>query len=218
MNMTIDDFVFGDSRSKAVAHALVSGRLKIPANGKSAIVLYGEAGTGKTTLAKHLPKLITQENELDVRWIDCHNSAEHKMSSKIAQVFEQNKYISPNQCDTHFFVFDEADGMDGKRSDDNMRKLKLLLNSTNQVSILTTNYLERIDKAILSRAHVLNMNTSGSACDYEQKIQRFAQDTIQRELTQQELQNVVRNGDVSWRDMRTEVEMLDLYAELLNTL
>jgi hypothetical protein len=60
------------------------------------------------------------------------------------------------------------------------------------------------------------MNTTGSATDYEQKIQRFAQDTIQRELTQQELKQVVKNGSESWRDMLSEVEMVDVYAELLS--
>jgi DNA replication protein DnaC len=49
---TIDDIIFGNAESKLRIEDIVSGAEPLPYSGKSAILLYGVFGTGKTTLAK----------------------------------------------------------------------------------------------------------------------------------------------------------------------
>jgi len=51
---TIDDIIFGSSESRLRIEDIVSNTEAIPSGGKSAILLYGVFGTGKTTLAKML--------------------------------------------------------------------------------------------------------------------------------------------------------------------
>ena len=54
----IGDIIWGNTESRLRIEDIVSGAEAIPSSGKSAILLYGVFGTGKTTLAKMLPNAI----------------------------------------------------------------------------------------------------------------------------------------------------------------
>ena len=52
---TLNDIIFGNPESKLRIYDIVTGAEPLPSSGKSAILLYGVYGTGKTTMAKMLP-------------------------------------------------------------------------------------------------------------------------------------------------------------------
>jgi DNA replication protein DnaC len=54
----IGDIIWGNAESRLRIEDIVSGAEALPYCGKSAILLYGVFGTGKTTLAKMLPNAI----------------------------------------------------------------------------------------------------------------------------------------------------------------
>ena len=55
---TIKDIIWGNAESRLRIEDIVSGAEALPYCGKSAILLYGAFGTGKTTLANLLPNAI----------------------------------------------------------------------------------------------------------------------------------------------------------------
>jgi Holliday junction resolvasome RuvABC ATP-dependent DNA helicase subunit len=54
----IGDIIWGNAEGRMRIEDIVSGTEALPYCGKSAILLYGVFGTGKTTLAKILPQAI----------------------------------------------------------------------------------------------------------------------------------------------------------------
>ena len=57
---TLNDIIFGNPESKLRIYDIVTGSESLPSSGKSAILLYGTWGTGKTTMATMLPNAIEQ--------------------------------------------------------------------------------------------------------------------------------------------------------------
>lgn len=124
---------------------------------KNATLLYGETGTGKTTLAKYvayklkLPYLYLNFSHV----IDSHMG---KTSTSLNHIFE---YVRRTPC---VFVIDEIDAIAIRRSnssdqgcDGEMNRITITLmqeidNLPNDVIIIAaTNRMDRIDEALLSR-------------------------------------------------------------------
>ena len=161
---TIDDIIFGNTESKLRIKDIVSGTEEIPYCGKSAILLYGAFGTGKTTLAKMLPNhiefgKIKEELVWPEEFIACQQGFNGpQVMSLIDSVLSKS---SLNASGLHYFIIDEVDNLTKLAQ----QSLKSALNTTRGVFILTTNNVSQLDRGLLDRSILVEMNAANPS-DY----------------------------------------------------
>ena len=156
---TIDEIIFGNNESKLRIEDIVSGTEEIPYCGKSAILLYGVFGTGKTTLAKMLPNHIEYgKTQAELVWdpvfIGCQQGFNGpQLMTKIDTILTT---MSLNVSGLHYFIIDEVDNLTQLAQ----QSLKTALNTTLGVFILTTNNVSKLDKGLLDRCVLVEMNAA----------------------------------------------------------
>jgi DNA polymerase III delta prime subunit len=156
---TIDDLIFGNNESKLRIEDIVSGAEALPYCGKSGILLYGVFGTGKTTLAKMLPNHIEygktkQKLVWPEEFIGCQQRFNGpQVMSLIDCVLSKN---SLNASSLHYFILDEVDNLTKQAQ----QSLKSALNTTRGLFILTTNNVSQLDKGLLDRCILIEMNAA----------------------------------------------------------
>jgi replication-associated recombination protein RarA len=159
--LTINDIVFGSAESKSIIEDIISGAEPMPSPyGKTGILLYGVWGTGKTALANLLPNAIeigTTGNELgmDAHFIGC------QQGYTGPQVMADIKCITSkvafyNSSGNNYIIIDEVDVLSEKAQE----SLKTALNSKRTVFVLTTNNLSSLDKGLLNRCILVEMNAA----------------------------------------------------------
>ena len=161
---TIDDIIFGNTESKLRIQDIIEGAEEIPYCGKSAILLYGAFGTGKTTLAKMLPNhiefgKIKEELVWPEEFIGCQQGFNGpQVMSLIDSVLSKS---SLNASGLHYFIIDEVDNLTKLAQ----QSLKSALNTTRGVFILTTNNVSQLDRGLLDRSILVEMNAANPS-DY----------------------------------------------------
>jgi len=161
---TIDDIIFGNTESKLRIQDIIEGTEEIPYCGKSAILLYGAFGTGKTTLAKMLPNhiefgKIKEELVWPEEFIACQQGFNGpQVMSLIDSVLSKS---SLNASGLHYFIIDEVDNLTKLAQ----QSLKSALNTTRGVFILTTNNVSQLDRGLLDRSILVEMNAANPS-DY----------------------------------------------------
>lgn len=105
---TINDIIWGNTESRLRIEDIVNGTEALPYCGKSAILLYGVFGTGKTTLAKMLPNAIEigksgQGLMLPENLIACQQG----FNGPQVMVLIENALnkVSLNESGLHYFIF-----------------------------------------------------------------------------------------------------------------
>ena len=161
---SIDDIIFGNAESKLRIQDIIEGAEEIPYCGKSAILLYGAFGTGKTTLAKMLPNhiefgKIKEELVWPEEFIACQQGFNGpQVMSLIDSVLSKS---SLNASGLHYFIIDEVDNLTKLAQ----QSLKSALNTTRGVFILTTNNVSQLDRGLLGRSILVEMNAANPS-DY----------------------------------------------------
>lgn len=148
---TINDIIFGNPESRLRIEDIVNNAEAIPSSGKSAILLYGVFGTGKTTLAKMLPNAIEQgktseDLTLPEEMIACQQGFTGPQVISLIEVILSRSSL--NASGLHYFIIDEVDNLTKLAQ----QSLKSALNTTRGVFILTTNNISQLDKALLQEA------------------------------------------------------------------
>ena len=156
---TIDDIIFGNNESKLRIEDIVSGADALPHCGKSAILLYGVFGTGKTTLAKMLPNHIEYgKTKEELVWpeefIACQQGFNGpQVMARIDAILTKSSF---NVSGLHYIILDEVDNLTKQAQ----QSLKSALNTTRGIFILTTNNVSELDKGLLDRCILVEMNAA----------------------------------------------------------
>ena len=195
---TTADMVFANNRTENQINAILSGKYPFPVNGKSALCLYGTYGTGKTTYAD----IFCKEFEFAksgvaladrAHFVSCQKT--EAINSTLTRCEKMTKRVSFNKSGYHYFVFDEVDNL----TNGAQTALKAFLNTTDIVCVLTTNYLQQVDKGLLNRCVQVNFNAADPKAIRKRVQQVLLQSGLQ--LGSDEIDDIIRTSDGSWRDI-----------------
>lgn len=195
---TTNDMVFANSNSEQQIKAILSRYLPFPSNGKNALCLFGTYGTGKTTYSE----IFCREFELAVSnselkeppfFVSCQKT---QPIDKILKTSENmTGRMSFNESEYHYLIFDEVDNL----TDSAQKALKAFLNRTNIVCVLTTNYLNQLDKGLQNRCHHVNFN-AGPYAAIRARVKHLLQgDGLH--LDDNQIDQVIDKSKGSWRDI-----------------
>ena len=155
----ISDIIWGNAESRLRIEDIVSGAEALPHCGKSAVLLYGVFGTGKTTLAKMLPNAIEKGRTGDgLGWEADFIGCQQGFNGPQVMVLIE-KILSRNSLNTsglHYFILDEVDNLTKLAQ----QSLKSALNTDRGIFILTTNNISELDKGLKDRCVLVEMNAA----------------------------------------------------------
>ena len=158
----ITDIVYHSVTERQLILDIATGAKAFPSAGKNSILLYGDYGTGKTTLARLLPDAIEQgkkgSNPL-YDFIRCQQGLTGPELMK--KIGERAKLISGNDSGYHYFVLDEVDNL----TKGAQASLKSAMGLPRTIFILTTNHISKIDAGVQNRSIRINCDAA-PASDY----------------------------------------------------
>lgn len=161
-NVTLQNFVYPNRKSKRQIDNLLNGPTPFPENGKCGILLHGPYGTSKTTAAELIVddwrapylNLMATKGMTPLRpdKLDC------RINRNIASIIDleekiKNWALAP--LELHYIIVEEVDLLDVKVA---APALSSLMDKGYALFVMTTNNLSAVDKKTVGRCHVIDFH------------------------------------------------------------
>lgn len=168
----LDDFLLSQQADRNILELILSGKLPFPFQGMSGLIFHGTWGTGKSTLSRLMPELIETAasvaysiettagqvmpitpSETHVEVFRCGGGLS---STGLIQVINKFNARLPIFHHTRhdYFVFDEVDRLTVGAQ----QSLRSVMDLKRCMFFFSTNYLEKLDRGIINRCHLIEMN------------------------------------------------------------
>jgi replication-associated recombination protein RarA len=111
----ITDIIYHSATERQLISDIATGKRQFPCAGKNCILLYGDFGTGKTTLARLLPEAIEQSKGGSNAFFDFIPCSQALTGPALMQqIYKRTYLISGNTSGFHYLVLDEVDNLSVK--------------------------------------------------------------------------------------------------------
>lgn len=167
---SIADIVYHSVTERQLICDIATGKREFPCAGKNCILLYGDYGTGKTTLAHLLPEAIEQGKGGSNAYYDFIGCSQAMTGPALmAHIERRTLHVSLNYSGYHYLVLDEIDNLSPKAQ----ASLKVTTGRPQTIFIMTTNHIGRIDAGVQNRSVRVNCNAA-----HPSAYLPFAQDAL----------------------------------------
>ena len=168
--------------------------------------LTGQPGAGKTTLAKMLPNAIEQGKSqanlgMNAEFIACQqgfNGAQ--VMDLITKILDRNAFF--NASGIHYIIIDEVDMLTKLAQE----SLKSAMNTDRAIFILTTNNVSKLEKGMLDRCVLVDMNAAS-----EDQLLPFASQIAKDmgvQISNSEMLPTIKAANGSFRNLKHNIERL----------
>ena len=218
----LDDFLFSNPANRQTLELILSRKLPFPFCGKTGILLHGTWGTGKSTLANLVPDLL--ETAYSETWsfangigqmpspVPSHTQTKlfrcgtgGLTSTVITQTIEKISDFIPlwHNSQFNYFVFDEVDRL----TINAQQSLRSTMDLKRCMFFFTTNYLSKVDPAIINRCHLVEMNQITTPSAYVPLGQSIVANMGLKStvLPSKQLEQIAANARGSMRDYMNDV-------------
>jgi DNA polymerase III delta prime subunit len=153
----LQEVAFETANARAHMGQIVSGTYGFPGSGMNGIILHGQVGAGKTTLARLIPDLMEQTKiGMDCPWREEYNIAKGNNGVDFVHKVDQFCYTNNFTGKYTYVILNEVNNL----STDAMSQLKSVMDNHQKrvVFIMTTNEFHKLEQGVVDRSYRFGFN------------------------------------------------------------